>query len=85
MMASNVVPVNSIIVELVKDSKTVFGSTSLLGFTVVRLWLLQSSAFGPIVLVTLRGRGQFLQSRGPEPSVYVERLKVGTIAALEVT
>lgn len=83
-MASNVVPVNPVIVELVKDSKAVFGSTSLLGFAVVGLRLLQSSAFGPVVLITLRGRGQLLEGCGPEPSVYVEWLKVGAVAALEV-
>ena len=37
MMAGNVVPVNAIIVELIQESQTVFGSTILFEFTIIGL------------------------------------------------
>lgn len=84
MVAGDVVPVNAVVVELIQNGQAVFGGAALLRLTVVRLGFADAAALGPIVLVALGGRGEFLQHGGPEPAVHVQGLKVGTVAALEV-
>jgi hypothetical protein len=42
MMTGNVVPVDTIVVELVQDSETIFRSSTLNGLSVVRLWFADS-------------------------------------------
>lgn len=39
VMTRHVVPVHSVVVELIENRKTIFRSTSLNGLTIVRLWL----------------------------------------------
>lgn len=84
-MASDVVPVNTIVVELIQESQTVFGSTVLFVFTVIGLGQANTTAGRPITLAAFAGWGQFLQSSSPEPAVDVGGLQVGTFTALEVT
>lgn len=85
-MASNVVPVDSILVEVVQDSQAVLRGTTLDEFSVVRLGLVDSAGVSPIVLGAVGGRGKFLEFSSPEPTINVERLQVGAlITSLEVT
>lgn len=86
VMASNVVPVDSILVEVVQDSQAVLRGTTLDEFSVVRLGLVDSAGVSPIVLGAVGGRGKFLEFSSPEPTINVERLQVGAlITSLEVT
>lgn len=78
-------PVDSVVVELVEDGEAVLGRSALLQLAVVRLGLADTARGGPVVLVSLGGRGQFLQHGRPEPAVDADGLQVCTLAALEVT
>lgn len=84
VMAGNIVPVDTVIVELVQQGQAVLRGAVLLEFTVVGLGQADSAGGRPITLGALRGRGQFLEGGGPEPSVDVRGLEVWAIAALEV-
>lgn len=84
VMTRHVVPVHSVVVELIENRKTIFRSTSLNGLTIVRLWLANAAAFGPIILVTFVGRCELLQLGGPEPAIDMKGLQIGPITALEI-
>lgn len=84
MMAGNIVPVNSVVVEVIQYGKAVLVGATLLQFTVVRLWLTDASVGRPIVLVAVGGWSEFLQLSGPEPSVDSNRLQIWAVASLEV-
>lgn len=84
VVAGNVVPVNSVVVEVVEYCQAVFGGTTLLCFTVVRLRFADAAVFGPVVLRALVGGCQFLELGSPEPSVDIEWLQVRAFASLEV-
>lgn len=85
MMAGNVVPVDTVVVEVVEQSQAVFGGTTLLQFTLIGLWQADAAIFGPIVLGAIGGWGQFLQFSCPEPSVDGCWLQVGAFTSFEVT
>jgi len=84
VMAGNVVPVNTIVVELVQKGEAVFLRAILFVFTIIGLGETDSTGGRPIALGTLSCGCKFLQGGGPEPAVYVRRLQVGAITALEV-
>lgn len=85
VMTGNIMPVNTIVVELIQKSQAVFGSTILFVFTVIGLRKADTTVGGPITLAAFVGGSQFLQSSSPEPTVNVGGLQVGTFTALEVT
>lgn len=85
VMTGNIMPVNTIVVELIQKSQAVFGSTILFVFTVIGLRKADTTVGRPITLAAFVGGSQFLQSSSPEPTVNVGGLQVGTFTALEVT
>ena len=84
MMTGHIMPVNSIIIKLIKNSNAVFAGTSLLSFPVIGLRLPYSAVFGPIVLISLGRGSQLLQNSGPKPAINGQRLEISPVAALEV-
>lgn len=53
-------------------------------YPIVRLRFPDTSAFGPVVLLAVRGGRQLLQLGCPEPAVDFVRQQVGSVAALEI-
>ena len=84
VMAGDVMPVDTVVVEVVQDGQTVLGGTALDQLAVVRLRLTDAATLGPVVLVAHGRRGELLQLGRPEPTVNVRGLQIGTVAALEV-
>lgn len=78
-------PIDTIVVELVQKSQTMFMCTALFVFTIVWLWQSNTAIFWPVALAAICGRGNFLQFSCPEPSVDRDGLKVRTVTAFEVT
>lgn len=83
-MTRHVVPVDSVVVELIEDREAILGSAALNGLTIVRLWPADAAALGPVVLATFVGRRELLQLGGPKPAVDVKGLQIRPIAAFEV-
>lgn len=84
VMASDIVPMDSVVVEVIEHCQTSFFHSSLLHFTVIGLRLANASVLGPIVLLAIGSGCQLLQLRRPEPSVDVGRLQVWAFASTEV-
>lgn len=59
--------------------------TYLCSLTVVRLLLSISAGVGPISGVSLSGGTNLCSGTGPEPSIYIRWLEVGTVATREIT
>ena len=88
VVAANVVPFDSVLVDVVEDTKARFFRLVDLEFSVVRLrpfkvassapWLVTPTSWGLVRL------GQLDARAGPEPTVDQNRLQVFTIATLEV-
>lgn len=85
MMTGHIMPVDAIVVKVVEYRNAVFGSATLLSFSIIRLGATDTSCFGPVVLISLGGGCQFLEHSSPEPTVYVVGLEIGAFAAFEVT
>lgn len=83
-MARNIVPLKSVIVEIVEDRQA-WLIVSLGSLTVIGLSLSVSTGVTPIAGVTLAGRSNFSTRPGPEPSVLVGWLQIGTITTGEIT
>lgn len=83
-MASDIVPVNAIVVEVVQHGQTVLVGAALLQLTVIGLRFADAAASRPVVLVAIVGRRELLQLGGPEPAVDGDRLQIWAVAALEV-
>lgn len=84
VMAGHVVPVDTVVVELVEQGQAVFGCAVLLEFTVIGLGQTNAASGRPVALRTLRGGCQLLQRGGPEPTVNICGLQIRTLTALEV-
>lgn len=84
VVAGHVVPVDTVVVELVQQGQAVLGCAVLLELTVIGLGQTDAAGGGPIALGTLRGGCQLLQRGCPEPTVDVCGLQIGTLTALEV-
>lgn len=83
VVTRHVVPLDAVVVKVVQDGQTRLVVT-LCSFAVVWLWLTVSSGVAPVSRVTLSRRPDLGARSGPEPSVNVLRLKVGSVAAVEV-
>lgn len=82
-MAGDVVPLLSVVVEVVQDGQA--GLVVSLGrLAVVRLRLSVSAGVAPVAVVSLAGRADLRAGSGPEPSVLVGRLQIGSVAAREI-
>lgn len=84
VMTSNIVPIYSIVVELIQKGQTVLMSTTLFVFTVVWLWQTNATRFGPITLATVGGWCDFLQFSCPKPSVGLNWLQVWAVTSFEI-
>ena len=89
VIATNIVPNNSVLVDVVEHSQASFGRLVDFELGVVRLRFLKVAGGAPRLSGPAGrffvGGGQFDARAGPEPAVDDERLEVGTIvAALEV-
>lgn len=84
VVACDIMPMDSVVVEVVEHGQACLLGSSLLQFAVVGLGLADSSVLGPIVLLAVGGGRELLQLSGPEPSVDVGGLQVGTLAATEI-
>lgn len=82
-MASDVMPLESVIVKVVQDGQTRL-VVSLGGLSVIRLRLSVSSGVAPVSVVTLTRGSDLGAGSRPEPSVLVRGLQVGTIASGKV-
>jgi hypothetical protein len=85
VVASDVVPVDAVAVEVVEKGQAVLRSSVLQLFPVVGLGSADSAGLAPVVLHTVGGGGKLLQLGGPEPAVDALGLQVRAVAALEVT
>ena len=83
MVAGDVVPLEAVVVEVVEDGKAGL-VVALGGLTVVGLRLVEAAGAGPVAGVALAGGADLGAGAGPEPSVHVGGLQVGTVAAVEV-
>uniref|UniRef100_A0A8D9BSQ0 Uncharacterized protein n=1 Tax=Cacopsylla melanoneura TaxID=428564 RepID=A0A8D9BSQ0_9HEMI len=84
MMAGNVVPFDTVLVEVVQDGQTGFVVT-LSSLSVVRLSLSKTTSGGPVPCVSLSSGSNLGTTAGPEPSVHIGGLQVGSVATVEVT
>ena len=84
MMTSNIVPFDAVTVKVVQDREARF-IVALSSFSVVRLRSTSTAGCRPIAAVTLAGWSNFSSGTTPKPSVHVGRLKIWTIASVEVT
>lgn len=82
-MAGDVVPLEAVVVEVVQDRQTRL-VVALSRLAIVRLRLSVSSGVAPVTVVALTGRADLGATSGPEPSVLVRGLQVGTVAARKV-
>lgn len=57
MVTGNIVPVDTVVIELIEEGQAVLGGSILLEFTVVGLGNIDASAGRPIALVTFVGGG----------------------------
>lgn len=83
MVASNVVPFDSVVVEVVQDGKASLVVT-LGDFTVVRLSTSESSGVRPVSIGTVVGGSNTGTRARPEPSVDQVGLEISTVAAGEI-
>jgi hypothetical protein len=83
VVAGDVVPLEAVVVEVVEDGKARL-VVALGGLTVVGLRLVEAAGAGPVAGVALAGGADLGARAGPEPSVHVGGLQVGTVAAIEV-
>lgn len=89
VVASNVVPSNTVVVNIIEDGQTCFTGLVDVEFGIVGLSLLLVSSRRPRVVVPtvwwLVGRRHLLPVRGPEPTVEAFRFQIRTVfATLEV-
>lgn len=84
MVAGDIVPFDTVIVEVVEDRQAGFIIT-LSSFSVVGLGLAETAGGTPVPGISLCGRSDFNSGAGPEPSVDVWWLKISTFASGEVT
>lgn len=83
VMAGDVVPLDTVVVEVVQDREARL-VVPLGGLAVVWLRLSVSAGGAPVAGVALRGRADLRSRSRPEPSVLVRRLQVRAFAAGEV-
>lgn len=83
MVAGNVVPLESVVVEVVQDGQAGLVVT-LSRLAVVRLLLAVSSGVAPVAGVALGGRSDLDARAAPEPSVLVRGLQVRSVTAGKV-
>jgi len=77
------VPLEAVVVEVVEDGEA--GLVVALGrLPVVGLRLVESAGRRPVTGVALVGGADLGAGSGPEPSVHVGGLQIGTVAAVEV-
>jgi len=81
VVASNVVPFDAIVVEVVQNGQARF---SLVIFTVVGLRALVTSGVRPVSKSALVSGWDLGLGSGPEPSVDEEWLQIGTVASIEI-
>jgi len=86
VVAGNIVPHNTIIVEVVKDGNAGLISASFTELTVVGLFCSTTTRARPITSPSLATVGGWDSGRGtrPEPSVDNGRLEIRTVTAIEV-
>lgn len=85
VMAGHIMPVHTIIVEVVQHGKTVLVGTALLELTVVWLRFANATVSGPVGLAAIGCWSEFLKFSSPEPAVHRDRLQIWAIASLEIT
>lgn len=87
MVAGDVVPLDSVIVEVVQDGDTSLISPGLAELTVVGLGPSRAARVGPVATPALGevGGGDAAVGAGPEPAVDDGGLQVWPVAAVEVT
>ena len=83
MVAGNIVPFDTIVVEVVQDGQASFIVT-LCDFTVVRLSTSESSGVRPVSIGTVVGGSNTSTRARPEPSVDQVGLEISTVAAGKV-
>lgn len=81
MVASNIVPFDSVVVEVVQDGQA---RLSLVIFTVVGLRAAITTSVRPVTKSALVGGGDLGFRTGPEPSVDNDGLQISTVASVEV-
>jgi len=86
VVTGNIMPYNTVIVEVVEDGNAGLISASLAEFTVVGLGCSATTTARPSTSPSLGGVGGWDSCRGtrPEPSVDNGRLKIGTVTAIKV-
>lgn len=86
VMAGNIVPYNTIIVEIIEDGNASFISASLAELTVIGLGCTTTTSARPVTSPSLGAVGGCDSGRGsrPEPSVDKGRLKIRTVTSIEV-
>jgi len=86
VVAGNIVPHNTVIVEVVEDGNAGLISASLAELTVVGLGRSTTTSARPVTSPSLGAVGGCNSGRGsrPEPSVDKGRLKIRTVTAIEV-
>jgi len=86
VVAGDVVPDNTVVVEVVEDSHAGLVVTVLSELTVVRLALAGAAGAGPVSSPSLGGvgGGDTGLAAGPEPSIDQGGLQVGPVTAIEV-
>lgn len=85
MITGNVVPGNTVIVNVIQDRETGFAGTVYVEFRVIWLSLFLVSGGGPGIVAPsvghLIGWGHLFAIRGPEPAVQVLGFQIGTVFA----
>lgn len=81
VVASNVVPFDSVVVEVVQDGQA---RLSLIIFAIVGLRAAITTSVRPVTKSTLVGGGDLGLRTGPEPSVDNDRLQISAVASVEV-
>lgn len=86
VVTGNIVPLDSVIVEVVEDGDARLVSAVLTELTVVGLSLSATTIVGPVPAPSLSAVGGWDSARRtrPEPSVDENRLKIGTITSVKV-
>jgi len=80
MIASNIMPLDSIVVEIVHDRQASL-VLSLADFSIVWLWFACASSVTPVSISFAVGWSNFGPASRPEPSVDQIGVKIGTMGA----
>lgn len=83
MVTGNIVPLKTVIVEIVQNGQTRF-IIALSGLTVIGLCLIVSTSVAPVTGVALAGRTDLGTGSGPEPSVLIWWLQIGSVTSGKV-